>query len=505
MFRGVIIVTIIVFGASSFVSADFPVEEVWSVEFDTTVTCLGPNWQEDGQTFFLVGLENKAVIVSEGEIIWESESLAGEVIALNRVDFGVGDGAELLVVAMNDSLSMIYRLQGEEYGEQNEFRYGDINDFNNPYYFRRSGIGFYDSRSIRHIDVIPRMLPDTTKTVVVINSWFQRVYDGASMGGSTVKLISNDGEDIQELHESSIPLRQIQASPINDESVEFIGGFRDVRDIWLRGHRIRYDISCGIVIYNDEFEEMGSLLLSELAIDDAPFNETILYDFEIVSSDNGDKQLFAFYTDSLGAPFISKIDYDEFEVIRSLRTGRENYRLGLGLAYIRWQHDEEDIMQLLIISEHNRVDVVDAQELTYLDSWEYDHPYLDATTGNFDDDEDFELAWLSPTEFYMYDVEPTATPSHPQPNLPTAYSIRSAYPNPFNSKIKVAYTLPRANHYSLIVYDVNGAEITRLADEWQSAGSYRTVWEATGVPSGTYFIKLGVDGQGDTQAIQLIK
>ena len=51
--------------------AEFPAEEVWSVEFDTTVTCLGPNWQEDGQTHFLVGLENQAVIVSDGEIVWD--------------------------------------------------------------------------------------------------------------------------------------------------------------------------------------------------------------------------------------------------------------------------------------------------------------------------------------------------------------------------------------------------------------------------------------------------
>jgi len=52
---------------------------------------------------------------------------------------------------------------------------------------------------------------------------------------------------------------------------------------------------------------------------------------------------------------------------------------------------------------------------------------------------------------------------------------------------------------------VNGAEITRLADEWGTVGEHRTVWNAAGAVSGTYFVKLGVEGQFVAEAVQLIK
>ncbi len=78
-----------------------PAEELWRLNFDTTTVCLGSSWHSEGHAFFLVGLKNRAVLVRDGEITWESNR-RGTVYWATRVNFGRGLGDEFLVLA--DSL-----------------------------------------------------------------------------------------------------------------------------------------------------------------------------------------------------------------------------------------------------------------------------------------------------------------------------------------------------------------------------------------------------------------
>ncbi len=169
--------------------AEFPAEEVWSVEFDTTVTCLGPNWQEDGQTHFLVGLENQAVIVSDGEIVWESpefgtEQLPELVTALSRIDFRVGDGPELIISTIqlwddwDDEVwvdtGKVYLFSGEDYEDlvvRTPFIRGiSIEADGDGGRHEPTGdyLG-YDNREVKQIHVFSDILPDSTKRIITCN------------------------------------------------------------------------------------------------------------------------------------------------------------------------------------------------------------------------------------------------------------------------------------------------------------------------------------------------
>lgn len=83
------------------------------------------------------------------------------------------------------------------------------------------------------------------------------------------------------------------------------------------------------------------------------------------------------------------------------------------------------------------------------------------------------------------------TPGAP---LPAGYSVFQNYPNPFNPMTTISYTLPRAGHISVVVYDVLGRQVANLVNGMQPAGQHQTVFDARGVGSGMYFYQLSVDG-----------
>ncbi len=75
----------------------------------------------------------------------------------------------------------------------------------------------------------------------------------------------------------------------------------------------------------------------------------------------------------------------------------------------------------------------------------------------------------------------------------------SAAPNPMRTgACEITYALPRATHVRLVVHDVQGREVARLADGPNAAGTHRVTWRGeTGggrSASGLYFIRLEVAG-----------
>ena len=69
------------------------------------------------------------------------------------------------------------------------------------------------------------------------------------------------------------------------------------------------------------------------------------------------------------------------------------------------------------------------------------------------------------------------------------------YPNPFNPKTTIVYTI-RAIHESplqkidLSIYNILGQKILTLVSESQSPGTYTIQWNAAGLPSGIYLCRL---------------
>jgi len=94
--------------------------------------------------------------------------------------------------------------------------------------------------------------------------------------------------------------------------------------------------------------------------------------------------------------------------------------------------------------------------------------------------------------------------------LPFKTALSKNYPNPFNPSTTIPYELKENGLVSVVIYDLNGAEVKTLISENISAGSYQTVWNGVNnvgqqVASGRYIVKLSAPGFSDTITITLLK
>ena len=75
-------------------------------------------------------------------------------------------------------------------------------------------------------------------------------------------------------------------------------------------------------------------------------------------------------------------------------------------------------------------------------------------------------------------------------SLPYEYSLSQNYPNPFNPSTTISWQSPVGSHQTLKIYDLLGNEIATLVDEYLPTGTYKVIFDASGLSSGIYFYKL---------------
>jgi predicted outer membrane repeat protein len=89
--------------------------------------------------------------------------------------------------------------------------------------------------------------------------------------------------------------------------------------------------------------------------------------------------------------------------------------------------------------------------------------------------------------------------------LPGAVRRVTAWPNPFNPRVTVAFTLAAAADIRLEVYDLRGRRLATLAAGEFAAGTYERSWDASGLSSGTYAYRLSAGGGVLTGKLQLVR
>jgi len=73
---------------------------------------------------------------------------------------------------------------------------------------------------------------------------------------------------------------------------------------------------------------------------------------------------------------------------------------------------------------------------------------------------------------------------------PERFTLSQNYPNPFNPGTTIEYTLLKAAHVELKVYDTLGQEVQTLVNSKQEAGTHRAQFGSNGLPGGVYFYRL---------------
>lgn len=79
-------------------------------------------------------------------------------------------------------------------------------------------------------------------------------------------------------------------------------------------------------------------------------------------------------------------------------------------------------------------------------------------------------------------------------------------PNPFRSTTRFSLELPEPVDARVAVYDLTGREVTVLAETRHSTGSHDLHWDASGLPSGTYLVRLTTsDGTSKIRLVTLMR
>ncbi|MEC8838771.1 MAG: T9SS type A sorting domain-containing protein [Candidatus Neomarinimicrobiota bacterium] len=95
-------------------------------------------------------------------------------------------------------------------------------------------------------------------------------------------------------------------------------------------------------------------------------------------------------------------------------------------------------------------------------------------------------------------------------SIPNQLALKPSYPNPFNPKTKISFSLPNLSNVTIQIFDINGRGIANLLNNTFDPGNHTISWNGTNdsgvnMSSGIYFIILNVDGTILSQKLSLIR
>ena len=94
--------------------------------------------------------------------------------------------------------------------------------------------------------------------------------------------------------------------------------------------------------------------------------------------------------------------------------------------------------------------------------------------------------------------------------VPRDLRLGPSFPNPFNPRTTLTYSIPQAALVHLGIYDLRGRRVATLVREWQESGTHAVTWDGrtdTGksAVTGVYLVRLVADTQTASRKIVLIQ
>lgn len=95
-------------------------------------------------------------------------------------------------------------------------------------------------------------------------------------------------------------------------------------------------------------------------------------------------------------------------------------------------------------------------------------------------------------------------------SLPTVFTLKSAYPNPFNPTTKIHYGIPDTRNVNITIYDIRGRQVALIFNNKQERGWYEITWngllnDGSLAPAGIYLYRIKAADEIKTSKISLIK
>jgi len=89
---------------------------------------------------------------------------------------------------------------------------------------------------------------------------------------------------------------------------------------------------------------------------------------------------------------------------------------------------------------------------------------------------------------------PTALGKTIKIHAPETFRLLQNYPNPFNPTTNIEFQVNNTANIIIDVYDLTGRKVSTLIQSRLTPGVYTTPFDGTGRSSGTYFVRLQIDG-----------
>ena len=104
----------------------------------------------------------------------------------------------------------------------------------------------------------------------------------------------------------------------------------------------------------------------------------------------------------------------------------------------------------------------------------------------------------------------TSVEENGKPETIGDFQLYGNYPNPFNASTVIDYDLPAAGRVKILVMDPLGRVVRIMADEVQSAGRHRIVWDGTddtgvSAATGIYLVRMTCGGNTKTGKLMLLR
>ncbi len=122
------------------------------------------------------------------------------------------------------------------------------------------------------------------------------------------------------------------------------------------------------------------------------------------------------------------------------------------------------------------------------------------------------LAVSDGTAVHLYSYrDGTMTPvEEPPTSIDASAFLQPNYPNPFNPRTRIDFTIPQSGRVEIAVYDILGRRVATLLEKVLPAGQHSIEWDGTDhsgerVASGVYFYRMSTLRTSETRKMVLLK
>ncbi|MDP8228493.1 MAG: C25 family cysteine peptidase, partial [Candidatus Electryoneaceae bacterium] len=110
-----------------------------------------------------------------------------------------------------------------------------------------------------------------------------------------------------------------------------------------------------------------------------------------------------------------------------------------------------------------------------------------------------------PSNLIYIDWEAPRNVNEEEDAIPDRWEITAAFPNPFNSSVRIGYSVPISGDVNIAVYDLNGRLVSELERGMHTPGRYAVTFEAEALPSGLYMVRMRTPVGDRTTRLVLIR